>query len=116
MGGRPTGQPKTGGREKGTRNRMDAKHRKAIAESGLTPLDYMLNVLRDEKAPKEDRMWAAQHAAPFVHPKLSAIEHAGNVGGSFQHENIDAEEARKRVAEQFAEYTGHQESDPPVVH
>ena len=91
-----------GGRKKGMPNRMDAKHRKAIAESGLTPLDYMLKVLRDETAPKEDRMWAAQHAAPYVHPKLSAIEHTGDVSGPFQHENITNEEIEKEVAERFA--------------
>ena len=91
-----------GGRKKGTPNRMDAKHRKAIAESGLTPLDYMLNVLRDEEAPKEDRMWAAQHAAPYVHSRLSAIEHTGDVGGPNRHENVTNEEIENEVAERFA--------------
>lgn len=47
------------------------------AAGGLTPLDYMLNVLRDETAAKDDRMWAAEKAAPFVHPKLAAVEHSG---------------------------------------
>ena len=89
------------GRPNGSRNKASVKREAEIKASGLTPLDYMLNVLRDEKAPKEDRMWAAQHAASFVHPKLSAIEHSGT-GGPSQHEAITNEEIEKEVAERFA--------------
>ena len=99
---KPKGSTKTGGRKKGTLNRMNAKHRKAIAESGLTPLDYMLAVLRDEEAPKEDRMWAAQHAAPYLHPRLSAIDHTGDAGGANRNESVTNEEIEKEVAERFA--------------
>jgi len=49
------------------------------ASEGLTPLEYMLQVLRDEAASKDDRMWAAEKAAPFVHPKLAAVDHSGNL-------------------------------------
>lgn len=55
------------------------------AADGLTPLDYMLQVLRNEEASKDDRMWAAEKAAPFVHPKLAAVEHSG--GMTFTHED-----------------------------
>jgi hypothetical protein len=34
----------------------------------------MLSVLRDETAKPEARMWAAEKAAPYVHPKLSSVE------------------------------------------
>ena len=43
-----------------------------------------------------------KHLGMFVERK----EHTGKDGGPIQYENIDVEEARKRVAEQFAEYTG----------
>ncbi len=33
---------KTSGRKKGTPNKLTAKRQAEIAESGLTPLDYML--------------------------------------------------------------------------
>lgn len=33
----------------------------------------MLNVLRNSED-ESDRKWAAQNAAPYVHPKLSSIE------------------------------------------
>lgn len=51
------------------------------AEEGLMPLDYMLSILRNEEADTKDRMWAAEKAAPFVHPKLANVEHSGKDGG-----------------------------------
>jgi hypothetical protein len=40
---------KTGGRKKGAPNKATAAKAAAIEASGLTPLDYMLSVMRDEK-------------------------------------------------------------------
>ena len=72
---------KTGGRQKGTRNRRTQALMVAVADSGITPLDYMLSVLRVQSASKEDRQWAAQHAAPYVHARLAAVEHSGEIKG-----------------------------------
>lgn len=69
---------KAGGRQKGTPNRATAAKAAAIAESGLTPLDYMLQVLRDPKQDYDVRLDAAKGAAPYVHPKLANIELSGN--------------------------------------
>lgn len=44
------------------------------ASDGLTPLEYMLNILRDEQQPQLVRFEAAKSAAPFVHAKLSSVE------------------------------------------
>lgn len=61
------------------------KKTREIAESavseGITPLDFMLNVLRNETADIKDRMWAAEKAAPYVHAKLASVEHSGKDGG-----------------------------------
>lgn len=70
---------KTGGRQKGTPNRATAARQEEVAASGLTPLAYMLGILRDEKMPADARFEAAKAAAPFVHPKLAAIEHSGDM-------------------------------------
>jgi hypothetical protein len=78
MGSR--GAPKTGGRTKGTPNKATAAKAAAIAASGLTPLDYLLSVLRDEANPPAMRIDAAKSAAPYVHPKLSSVELAGKDG------------------------------------
>ena len=64
------GHPKTGGRKKGTPNKASAAREKAIAESGLTPLDYMLETLRNNKLDKADRQWAANAAAPYCHRRM----------------------------------------------
>jgi hypothetical protein len=38
---------KTGGRQKGARNRATEEARDAAAANGIMPLDYMLGVMRD---------------------------------------------------------------------
>jgi hypothetical protein len=63
-----------GGRQRGTPNRATAARQAAIAASGLTPLDYLLCVMRDPQAPRAERLEAAKAAAPYVHPKLAPIE------------------------------------------
>jgi hypothetical protein len=72
---------KTGGRKRGIPNKASAAKAKAIADSGLTPLDYMLNLMRDDQADSTRRDWAAGASAPYVHPKLANIEHSGKGGG-----------------------------------
>lgn len=57
---------------------MTAETAERIKASGLTPLDYMLSILRDENADIKDRVWAAEKAAPFVHAKLATVEHKGD--------------------------------------
>lgn len=59
-----------------TRTRETAE---AAAKEGLTPLEYMLGVLRDVTADPKDRMWAAEKAAPYVHAKLANVEHTGSI-------------------------------------
>lgn len=65
---------KTGGRSKGTPNRASAERERAIAESGLTPLEYMLSILRDAEQTAANRMDAAKAAAPYVHAKLANVD------------------------------------------
>ena len=69
----PKGQ-RLGGRQKGTLNKKTVAHATALVASGLTPLDYMLGVLRDENATKAERLEAAKYAAPYMHPRLNAID------------------------------------------
>ena len=57
----------------------------------LSPLDYMLQVLRDPEASPAERKWAAEKAAPFLHPRLQTVEHGGAL--ALSHE--DALEALK---------------------
>lgn len=75
---------KTGGRKKGTPNKRTAAlaaRAEAAAQDGISPLEYLLSVMRDPAAEEKDRLEAAKAAAPYVHPKLSSIEHKGEGGG-----------------------------------
>lgn len=82
--GRPKGVPKTGGRKKGVPNKVTLKKAEEIAKSGLTPLEFMLKILRDNKQEVSARMEAAKAAAPYVHPRLANVEVAGPDGGPLQ--------------------------------
>jgi|SRR5579871_2217251 len=70
---------KTGGRVKGghSTNKASRAREAWYAKHGIMPIDYMLQVLRDEDETQERRMWAAQTAAPYVHPRLAAIAVGG---------------------------------------
>ncbi len=67
------------GRKKGSPNKRTAEITKAVEESGITPLEYMLSVMRDEANDQRERLSAAEKAAPYVHAKLSSVELNANV-------------------------------------
>jgi hypothetical protein len=50
-------------------NRRTAKLFEAAAAGGTMPLDYMLDVLRDDEADARERAWAAEKAAPYLYSK-----------------------------------------------
>jgi len=84
-GGRRAGSGrKPGSATKRTREIAD----KAAAE-GITPLEYMLQIMRapsDHEDPRVQaareamRFEAAKAAAPYIHPRLAATEHTGKDG------------------------------------
>lgn len=70
-----------GGSRKGIPNKATAAKAEAIANSGLTPLDYLLSLLRDTDQEPHIRADAAKAAAPYVHPKLANVELTGKDKG-----------------------------------
>lgn len=78
------GKREGAGRPAGAVTKRTREAADAAAKDGLTPLDYMLSILRDEAQEQEKRMWAAEKAAPYVHAKLASVEHAGKDGGPLQ--------------------------------
>lgn len=68
------GKRERAGRPPGTPNKATIERQKAVAASGLAPLDYMLSVMRDAQQPPERRDDMAKAAAPYVHPRLSSAE------------------------------------------
>lgn len=98
------GRAKTGGMKKGTKRKktiyqetvarleeQQAKREALVAKTvngidydkdgnvlgpdyGQTPLEFMLGLMRDRRAPTAFRAAAAKDAAPYQHPKLASIE------------------------------------------
>lgn len=74
-GGRPKGLEKTGGRRKGglnkiTRLRLDAEQA-AERAANLSPLDFLLAVVRDTELPVPLRVDAARACLPYVHMRTN---------------------------------------------
>ena len=67
------------GRPKNAANKASVARQAKIAAEGETPLDYRLSVMRDETQDEAARRDAAKAAAPYVHPRLAAVEHSGKV-------------------------------------
>jgi hypothetical protein len=72
-GGAKPGE-RRGGRAKGTPNKRTAEKVAEVEASGLTPLDFMLNLMRKESEDIGLRFDAAKAAAPYVHARLSSID------------------------------------------
>lgn len=82
------GKREGAGRKRGIPNKATAKKAAEIAESGLTPLDYMLQLMRNEESDGVVRFEAAKAAAPYVHPRLAATEHTGKDGGPIETKEV----------------------------
>jgi hypothetical protein len=72
------------GRKKGAPNKATIKRQAEVAETGITPLDYMLKVMRNEDAPTARRDEMARASAPYVHPRLAMTQVTGKDGGPIQ--------------------------------
>ena len=77
--GKRTGDPR--GRPLGSKNLATVERElraadgiKAAMQDGELPLDVMLKVMRGDKTITERQYVAARDAAPYIHPKLAAVE------------------------------------------
>jgi hypothetical protein len=71
------------GRKKGTLTKRTQEIVASAAAEGETPLEYMLRVMRtSDDSKRKDAMAIA--AAPFVHPRLAAVEHSGGMTMSYE--------------------------------
>jgi hypothetical protein len=60
------------GRKPGALNKATKQQRDAIKASGLTPLEYLLSVMRDEGTDKRERIDAAKSGRALLSPKTLA--------------------------------------------
>lgn len=79
------GARKGAGRKRGSTTRLTREVAERASAEGITPLEYMLAVMRDEsaEAPRRDDM--AKASAPYMHPRLASTEHKGEGGGPIVH-------------------------------
>jgi hypothetical protein len=75
-GGRRVGA----GRKAGAQNLVTQKLREQIMKEGITPLEFLLAIMRDSEQPFNVRLEAARIVAPFLHPRLQSIEHTATDG------------------------------------
>ncbi len=67
------GARKGAGRPEGSVSQRHVDMLAATVSDGITPVEYMLKVLRDEGANDKARAWAAEKAAPFIHPRPAPL-------------------------------------------
>ena len=93
MAGRGGARPGAG-RPKGLtkESKTNAERREIWLAGGITPIEYLLAVVRDETETRALRMKAASDAAPYVHPKLAQVESKSEVQQTVQFVTLPGEE------------------------
>jgi hypothetical protein len=86
---------KTGGRQKGAKNKRTLALETAMKEAalglptGTTALSLHQSVYRNETLGLDLRLQAAAQAMPYESPRLAAVQHTGANGGPIQTTHID---------------------------
>lgn len=79
-----------------------SKRTQAIAEKaferGMTPLEFMLDVMRDTRQEMSLRMDAAKASASYMHPRLAAVEVTGKDGGPIETKDVSDLERAQALA------------------
>ena len=72
------------GRPKGAVQRVTREARAKAAASGVMPLDVMLEAMRAHHGAGQLDLAAAiaKEAAPYLHPRLAAVQHTGKDGSA----------------------------------
>jgi len=89
------------GRKEGSATARTREIANRAIENGLTPLEYMLGVMRDPKADVTRRDEMARAAAPYIHPRLAAVQHSGANAGPIQVE-YNRDELIKEIEDKLA--------------
>lgn len=93
----PRGGSRPGaGRKKGSKTRRRRQVAQQAAARGITPLEVMLEAMRahHEAGRLDSAAEVARHAAPYVHPRLSAMHLTGAAGQPL----LDVEAQRRALA------------------
>lgn len=84
MAGRGGKRPGAG-RPKGSANRKTQEIANKAADEGITPLEYMIEVMRNVDESPAMRLDAAKSAAPYLHPRLQTTTVRGDEDDPVHH-------------------------------
>lgn len=77
----PRGGARRGaGRPKGAATKKSREVADRLTINGETPLEFLLDVMRNPGVHPHARLDAAKAAAPYMHPKLASVTHSGKIG------------------------------------
>jgi hypothetical protein len=76
------------GRPKGGTSKISEAARKEALADGISPLAYLLGIMRDQELPRDVRMDAAKAAAPYSHAKLAAVTHSGDADNPIHQKHL----------------------------
>lgn len=108
---------KTGGRKKGSKNKTTVEREAGLAEitakvktEGITPLEVMVGAMREawERNDKEAAARYAKDAAPYMHPRLAAVEHTGKDGKDLVPQ-VPAKDVARAIFDIFRNASGQSE-------
>src|SRR5262245_4106076 len=91
---------KTGGRVKGTPNRATRLKREAMAAASVTPMEFLLGVMRSDVADPKMRLEAAKAAAGVIYPRPkegAPGDNARLLEGSISHDWSEADAVRLKT-------------------
>lgn len=71
------GSPKTGGRKKGTPNRLTQDVIARLQDLDFSPIDELVGMYREPSTPPNEKIAIARDIAQYVYPKRKAVEHSG---------------------------------------
>lgn len=77
------------GRKPGTLTKRTREAAEKLHIEGENPLDFLLQVMRNPEADFDARFEAAKAAAPYVHPRLQAVEMKAEVDASVEVHRIE---------------------------
>lgn len=114
MAGKGGARPRAG-RKAGGKNQKSREIADRAAADGITPLEVMVGAMRELWAMAEEAKGKpeqqskrldylsqageyAHKAAPYIHPRLAAIEHTGKDGGPIETANVTKRELARRIA------------------
>jgi hypothetical protein len=116
------GRREGAGRKRGTlskvsKSRLLAAEAQAKAQAaGVTPLEFLCSIYRDESQPQAVRIAAAEAAMPYMHPKLAMVATKVDAQVLVLSEEERArkqEEAHRQAMEAFDAAFGLVASEPP---